>query len=99
MASSSCTTQHAGARKSAEIRSSDLGDGGSAVEEAGPMEPLTAHKQASQVAAEGGNVIIDGPDGVAITMSPDAAEETGKRLVQAAGEARRQAGPHEAQRQ
>ena len=62
------------------------------------MEPLTAQKQASQVAAEGGNVIIDGPDGVAITMSPDAAEETAKRLVQAAGEARRQSGPHEAQR-
>ena len=62
------------------------------------MEPLTAHKQASQVTAECGNVIIDGPDGVAVTMSPDAAEETAKRLVEAVGEARRQSepqrGPH-----
>jgi hypothetical protein len=54
------------------------------------MEPLKAHIQPSHVAAECGSVIIDGPDGVAFTMSPDAAEETAKRLVAAVGEARRQ---------
>ncbi len=55
------------------------------------MEPLHAEKQASQVVADGGNIIIDGPDGVAVTMSPDAAEETARRLLAAVGEARRQA--------
>jgi hypothetical protein len=54
------------------------------------MEPLIAQKQPSHVAAESGNIIIDGPDGVAITMSPDAAEETARRLLAAVGEARRQ---------
>jgi hypothetical protein len=55
------------------------------------MEPLHAHAQASHVVADGGNIIIDGPDGVAVTMSPDAAEETARRLLAAVGEARRQA--------
>lgn len=55
------------------------------------MEPLSAEAQASQVVADAGNIIIDGPDGVAVTMSPDAAEETARRLIAAAGEARRQA--------
>jgi hypothetical protein len=40
--------------------------------------------------AEEGNVYLDGPDGVAIAMSPDSAEETGKRLIAAAQEARAQ---------
>jgi len=55
------------------------------------MAPLTAHAQASQVTAERGEIIIDGPDGVAVTMSPEAAEETARRLIEAVGEARRQA--------
>jgi hypothetical protein len=59
------------------------------------MEPLTTQveAEASHVAAECGKVIIDGPDGVAVTMSPDAAEETARRLVHAVGEARRQHDP------
>lgn len=40
--------------------------------------------------AEGGNVFLDGPDGVAISMTPDSAEETGRRLIAAAEEARAQ---------
>jgi hypothetical protein len=32
-------------------------------------------------------VLLDGPDGVAIAMTPRAAEETGRRLVAAAHEA------------
>ena len=40
--------------------------------------------------AESGLVMLDGPDGVAVAMSPDAAEETGKRLIAAAAEARGQ---------
>lgn len=52
------------------------------------MEPLRAHAQASQVVAEHGNIIIDGPGGVAVTMSPEAAEETARRLMAAVAEAR-----------
>ncbi|MEP9360550.1 hypothetical protein [Sphingomonas sp. KR3-1] len=37
--------------------------------------------------AEQGVVLLDGPDGVAIAMTPEAAEETGRRLVAAAQEA------------
>lgn len=55
------------------------------------MEPLKAEAQASHVVADAGNIIIDGPNGVALTMSPDAAEETARRLLVAVGEARRQA--------
>ena len=52
------------------------------------MEPVGAHRQASDVIAEEGNIIIEGPDGVAVTMSPDAAEETARRLLRAVSEAR-----------
>lgn len=52
------------------------------------MEPVAAHGQASDVIAEEGNIIIEGPDGVAVTMSPDAAEETAHRLLRAVSEAR-----------
>jgi hypothetical protein len=41
--------------------------------------------------AEEGQVLLDGPDGVAIAMTPDAAEETAASLLAAAKEARRQA--------
>ena len=54
------------------------------------MEPLHAEAQPSHVVADAGNIIVDGPDGVAVTMSPDAAEETARRLLTAASEARRQ---------
>ena len=52
------------------------------------MEPIMAHRQASGVVAEDGNIIIEGPDGVAVTMSPDAAEETARRLLRAVSEVR-----------
>ncbi|HEY0325631.1 MAG TPA: hypothetical protein VGC46_06585 [Allosphingosinicella sp.] len=52
------------------------------------MEPIMAHRQASDVVAEEGNIIIEGPDGVAVTMSPDAAEETARRLLRAVSEVR-----------
>lgn len=44
----------------------------------------------SQVTAEEGEVMIDGPNGVAAAMTPEAAEETGRRLLEAASEARGQ---------
>lgn len=49
-----------------------------------------AHDRPSSVAAEAGEVLVDGPDGVATALTPDAAEETGRRLIAAASIARRQ---------
>jgi len=37
--------------------------------------------------AEHGQVTLDGPNGVAIAMTPEAARETGRRLIAAADEA------------
>lgn len=34
--------------------------------------------------AEDGLVVLDGPDGVAVTMTPDAAARTGQSLISAA---------------
>lgn len=58
------------------------------------MGPFEAHDQPSYVVAEQGAIIIDGPAGVAVTMTADAAEETARRLLAAAAEARRQE-PHQ----
>ncbi len=41
----------------------------------------------SEVSAEQGEVIIDGPDGVALSLTPEAAEEMASRLHRAALEA------------
>ena len=54
------------------------------------MDSLNAHSEPSNVVAEQGEVLVEGPDGVAVTLTPDAAEETGHRLVKAASEARLQ---------
>lgn len=54
-----------------------------------PTEPLDEPGAAT---AEDGHVVLDGPDGVAITLTPDAAVTTGRRLIEAAELARRQAG-------
>ena len=56
------------------------------------MDGLSAHSDPSEVNAEDGDVIVEGPGGVAVTLTPDAAEETGRRMVRAAAEARRQRG-------
>lgn len=39
--------------------------------------------------ADTGQVILDGPDGVAVALTPEAAAETGRRLIAAAEEAAR----------
>jgi len=54
------------------------------------MAPITSHSEPSEVNAEQGIVFVEGPDGVAVTLTPDAAEETGKRMIRAASEARAQ---------
>ena len=40
--------------------------------------------------AEGGVVLLDGPDGVALTLTPQAAEGTGQSLLAAARDALKQ---------
>ncbi len=48
------------------------------------------HDEASTVSAENGQVLVDGPDGVAVSLTPDAAVETSDRLLEAAVEAQGQ---------
>jgi hypothetical protein len=42
---------------------------------------IQPHNQPSDVSAEEGEVQVDGPDGVAIAFTPEAAEETSQRLL------------------
>lgn len=44
------------------------------------MTSVKPQEDPSQVAAEEGEVIVDGPDGVAVSMTPEAAIETSERL-------------------
>ena len=54
------------------------------------MSSNAPHKQPGQVTAEEGEVNLDGPDGIAASFTPDAAEETGRRLMDGASVARDQ---------
>jgi hypothetical protein len=54
------------------------------------MESVRVHSEPSEVNAEQGQVIVEGPNSVAVTLTPDAAEETARRMIIAASEARRQ---------
>ena len=54
------------------------------------MGGLNVNVDPSVVVAEQGDVIVEGPDGVAVTLTPDAAEETARRMLRAAAEARLQ---------
>lgn len=58
----------------------------------------TVHDEPSDVEAVDGAVAVDGPDAVAVKLSPDAAEETGERLqhqsVRARGQRRLEKLPH-----
>jgi hypothetical protein len=51
------------------------------------ITPTDAAVEPGVASAEQGVVLLDGPDGVAIAMTPAAAEETGRRLLAAAEEA------------
>ncbi len=48
------------------------------------------HDNPSKTDAENGIVFVDGPDGVAIALTPEAAIETSDRLVLAAEQAKAQ---------
>ena len=54
------------------------------------MAHTVTHKDPSTVAAEEGDVIVDGPDGVAVTLTPEAAIETSNRLLDSGLEAQGQ---------
>ncbi len=51
------------------------------------------HDEASRVTVEGDEILLDGPDGLAVSMTPRAAAETGQRLIEAALEASQYQGP------
>lgn len=53
----------------------------------GPAAPF---REGGTAVAEEGVVLLDGPDGIAIAMTPDAAEQTGSSLIAAARSAREQ---------
>ena len=45
------------------------------------MAKVQPWDEPSEVAAEEGEVVVDGPDGVAVSFTPDAAVETSERLL------------------
>ncbi len=51
------------------------------------MSDSKVHDEPSKVAAEDGTVIVDGPDGVAVSLTPEAAIETSDRLLEAGAHA------------
>lgn len=58
--------------------------------------PTRAHDVPTTVTVEEGEVMLDGPDGLAVSFTPDAASKSATALAEAAIEALRQA--HEAKR-
>jgi hypothetical protein len=59
------------------------------------------YDEASTVTAKDGEVVVDGPDHVDVTVTPEAAVETGERLIEgaahAAGQRRLRDQPHRGQ--
>jgi hypothetical protein len=53
------------------------------------LDVTEAYSEPMTVRVVDGEVVVLGPDAVAVSLTPDAAEESGRRLVEAAGEARR----------
>jgi hypothetical protein len=54
------------------------------------MDHNKTYDEASDITAEQGEVLVDGPDGVAVSLTPDAAIETSDRLLHGAMTARGQ---------
>jgi hypothetical protein len=65
-------------------------------------DKATVHPEPSDVTAVDGSVQVDGPDAVAVAMTPEAAEETSDRLaeesVRARGQRRLGRIPHQPKR-
>ena len=53
------------------------------------MVKLDAYDTPTEVVAVDGEVVLDGPDGLGLSMTPAAAAESGKRLVKGAARAKR----------
>ena len=51
------------------------------------MTEKELYSEASHVSAKDGEVLVDGPDGVDVALTPEAAEETGDRLIEQAAQA------------
>ncbi len=49
--------------------------------------PKETYSKPTEVTSENGRVILDGPDGVDVAMTPEAALETGGRLIDQAAKA------------
>lgn len=56
--------------------------------------PVGASEEAGSAIAEQGVVLLDGPDAIALSLTPEAAERTGASLIAAARTAREQAAHH-----
>jgi hypothetical protein len=54
-----------------------------------PTEP-ELFNEPTEVSAKDGEVVLDGPDGVDVKLTPEAATETSDRLLYAAGQAKSQ---------
>ena len=54
------------------------------------MPSAPAYNTPTKVYAVHGEVVLDGPDGIGLSMTPDAAAETARRLAEAAEQARGQ---------
>lgn len=52
-----------------------------------PDEHVEPYDTPSEVMADEGQVLVDGPDGVAVALTPEAALETSDRLFDAAAKA------------
>ena len=53
----------------------------------GPAMTDRLYDEATEVAAEDGEVILDGPDGVHVRITPEAAEKIADNLIEGAGTA------------
>lgn len=53
------------------------------------MTKLDAYDTPTKVTHVDGEVVLDGPDAIGLSMTPAAAKETGKRLVKGAAKAKR----------
>ena len=53
------------------------------------MAKLDAYDTPTNVIPVDGEVVLDGPDGIGLSMTPEAAAESGKRLVKGAAQAKR----------
>lgn len=56
----------------------------------GRMSDEKVYDEASKVSVSSGNISVDGPDAVDVTLTPEAAEETADQLIEGAMKARGQ---------